>query len=996
MPFTKDGVVPDIIMNPNAIPKRMTIAQLIECVFGKVGTIAGCELDATPFRKVTVENISEVMEKMGYKGAGTEILYNGKTGEQMTASIFIGPTFYYRLKHLVEDKLHCIDYESEILTKDGFKKHNELTIDDEVATLRDNELVYEKPIAIIDYPEHVGSMYYVQSSEIDLAVTDKHRMWVAPQSDTSFNFELAKDIVGQTRFYKKDAIWNKTVEEIDLESWLQKYHHRDPTSPLPKWFMDLTREQSKQVIGVMMFECESFITMEKIIADQYQQLCLHAGYSSVIRKEENDQFYYCTCDKNPQPVMVDHETAKESFVENVKVPVWCVHVPSEIFLVRRNGKICWTGNSRSTGPYQLLTLQPAEGRSRDGGFRFGEMERDCFWYRTPLLLNCGLSIKIGEMENNKQEVLGWSKEKDGMIKATQSDFLYKGEQECVELTMQDGRKIICTPDHRLLTSTNEWVKANDLELEETRIKTSVTGPLIDVKEEIAECNGWNMELGNTILKTDTEEEYFKTLAFARIIGLLITDGNITKDKIGGRVYLGHKIDLFKFLDDLDYFCVSVQEQFINKNVFMVNIPMDFMRDILKLKGLIRGRKINQPAILPDFITDPNCPKPIVREFLGGMFGGDGHTCHLGLHRGKRDILSSISISMSKTHKHMESLTAMFEQLIKLFNRFGIDKITLQNFKENSASKKKDVDQSSRKYQLTLHLDINELIPFSEQIGFRYCCHKSQRLEAGVSYRRLRNEVIRQHNWIVDKVDQMTNFSKIKAENPNKSVPTKNAIEDAVEELTKTEALLHPYAIPSTHDITDHLIKGTKFGKFTSKSFPTAEEFLNEIGALEWFLTEEKKIIIPDDIEEDEEENDSDLPLENSNVSYGVDRDYEALPTMNLKVLSRISVGPKPVYDIQVDDVHSFLANGIVSHNCMLSHGSIQFLKERTFDCSDKYVVWIDKETGTIAPINEEKGIYKSLYSDNTTQFAKVQIPYSSKLLIQELASMHILPRIFTK
>jgi len=106
MPFTKDGIVPDIIMNPNAIPKRMTIAQLIECVFGKVGSISGTELDATPFRKVTVENITEVMEKLGYHGAGTEILYCGKTGEQMTAAIFMGPTFYYRLKHLVEDKQH--------------------------------------------------------------------------------------------------------------------------------------------------------------------------------------------------------------------------------------------------------------------------------------------------------------------------------------------------------------------------------------------------------------------------------------------------------------------------------------------------------------------------------------------------------------------------------------------------------------------------------------------------------------------------------------------------------------------------------------------------------------------------------------------------------------------------------------------------------------------------------------------------------------------------
>lgn len=998
MPFTKDGVVPDIIMNPNAIPKRMTIAQLIECVFGKVGTIAGCELDATPFRKVTVENISEVMEKLGYKGAGTEVLYNGKTGEQMTASIFIGPTFYYRLKHLVEDKLHCIDYQTEILTKDGFKKQNELTMNDFIATLKDNKLVYEKPIEIYNYPEHVGDMYYVQSSEIDLAVTDKHRMWAAPQLDANFNFELAKDIIGQTRYYKKNAILEKKIEDVDLEQWLQRYKRRDPTIPLPKWFMNLTQEQSKQVVDIMIYNCELFITTEEIIANQFQQLCLHTGYSSIIQKKDNDEFYYCTCDKNPQPVMINSETAKESFVENAKVPVWCVHVPSEVFLVRRNGKICWTGNSRSTGPYQLLTLQPAEGRSRDGGFRFGEMERDCFWYHAPILLNCGLSVKIGQLEDNKLDVMGWSKEKDGLVKSKQSGFLYKGERECVEVTLQDGRKIICTPEHPLLTSTNEWVKVNDLELKETRIQTGVTGPLMDIDKEIEECKGWNLQVGSLNLETTTKEEYLKTLAFVRIIGLLITDGNISKDKIHGCVYLGHKLDLHKFLEDLDYFCVSNQVQFMNKNVFMVNIPQVFMKDILQLKGLVKGRKIMQTGKWPEFVLDPNFPTPILREFLGGVFGGDGHTCLLGMHRGKRDILTSISISMSKVHEHLESLKIMFDQLKQMLSRFGIEKVTIQNFKENTSSKKKDNKQSDKKYQLTLHLEIDELIPFSEKIGFRYCCHKSHRLEAGVSYKRLRNEVIRQHNWIVERVDQLTNFKQLKAENPTKIVPTKNAIEKAIEELEKTEALIHEYAIPSVHDISDRLVKGTKFSKFSSKSFPTAEEYLKEIGALDWFLTEEKQKDEEEITDEQEQKEEGEEPPKSpsANVSYGVNRKLESLPTMNLKVLSRIPIGPKPVYDIQVDEVHSFLANGVVSHNCMLSHGSVQFLKERTFDCSDKYVVWIDKETGTIAPINEEKGIYKSLYSDNTTRFAKVQLPYSSKLLIQELASMHILPRIFTK
>ena len=106
MPFTKNGIVPDIIMNPNALPKRMTIAQLIECVYGKVGTIAGCPMDATPFRNILVEEIRPILEKLGFYGGGTEVLYNGKTGEQIQSNIFIGPTFYYRLKHLVEDKLH--------------------------------------------------------------------------------------------------------------------------------------------------------------------------------------------------------------------------------------------------------------------------------------------------------------------------------------------------------------------------------------------------------------------------------------------------------------------------------------------------------------------------------------------------------------------------------------------------------------------------------------------------------------------------------------------------------------------------------------------------------------------------------------------------------------------------------------------------------------------------------------------------------------------------
>ena len=106
MPFTKDGIRPDIIVNPHAIPSRMTIAQLIECLLGKICAIKGGYGDGTPFTGFSVEQISEILESCDFDCNGNEVLYDGFTGKQLTSKIFIGPTYYQRLKHMVEDKIH--------------------------------------------------------------------------------------------------------------------------------------------------------------------------------------------------------------------------------------------------------------------------------------------------------------------------------------------------------------------------------------------------------------------------------------------------------------------------------------------------------------------------------------------------------------------------------------------------------------------------------------------------------------------------------------------------------------------------------------------------------------------------------------------------------------------------------------------------------------------------------------------------------------------------
>jgi DNA-directed RNA polymerase II subunit RPB2 len=106
MPFTSNGLRPDIIINPHAIPSRMTIAQLKETLLGKVLIELGLFGDGTSFGKFDIKDICTELQNVGYQSQGEEIMYNGLTGEQIETSIFIGPVFYQRLKHMVADKQH--------------------------------------------------------------------------------------------------------------------------------------------------------------------------------------------------------------------------------------------------------------------------------------------------------------------------------------------------------------------------------------------------------------------------------------------------------------------------------------------------------------------------------------------------------------------------------------------------------------------------------------------------------------------------------------------------------------------------------------------------------------------------------------------------------------------------------------------------------------------------------------------------------------------------
>jgi len=107
MPFTRDGIVPDIIFNPHGIPSRMTVGQLLELLAGKYGSIAGKRVDSTAFSGMKEKEIREAMKKLGFRDDGKEILYDGRTGEAYEVMIFIGSCYYMKLDHMVADKIHA-------------------------------------------------------------------------------------------------------------------------------------------------------------------------------------------------------------------------------------------------------------------------------------------------------------------------------------------------------------------------------------------------------------------------------------------------------------------------------------------------------------------------------------------------------------------------------------------------------------------------------------------------------------------------------------------------------------------------------------------------------------------------------------------------------------------------------------------------------------------------------------------------------------------------
>ena len=458
MPFTSSGISPDMIINSHCLPSRMTIHQLMETVLGKSCALEGEFGNATPFSTASInisEQICDRLEKNGFERTGWETMYNGMTGEKLDAQIFIGPTYYQRLKHLVSEKCHCLTPDHEVLTSRGWVFIKNVKKTDKVAVLKDDlSIVYENPIEVLHFPNFSGQLLSINSKQISLKVTLNHKMYCSILSEDNENkfddFKLheAIDIHGKISKYKSSAQWNcidyqfylpadrhgNEARAVDMNSFLKflgiyivnayadnkrvlmiindkiksfiidvlsemncdykQFHNSSKLIEIlttdqmrrylccignglfPDWIWSLSARQSKLLLDSILLASEvedvenKFYTTFQRLANDVQRLAIHAGYFATVYDDENLAQYVVTIYRNT-PFECITDSSNQHIVKYTG-SVYCLQVSSQVFYVRKNGKGCWTGNSRARGSVTTAFRQPLCGRSRDGGLRFGK------------------------------------------------------------------------------------------------------------------------------------------------------------------------------------------------------------------------------------------------------------------------------------------------------------------------------------------------------------------------------------------------------------------------------------------------------------------------------------------------------------------------------------------------------------------------------------------------------------------------------------------------
>jgi hypothetical protein len=271
----------------------------------------------------------------------------------------------------------------------------------------------------------------------------------------------------------------------------------------------------------------------------------------------------------------------------------------------------------------------------------------------------------------------------------------------------------------------------------------------------------------------------KTLAFARLLGYILCN---TRNTIISRLSMGSIFDAESILDDIELVTgkrPAVTDTKLHKNiasVFCISLPDKFSKNLATLENITIGRRTCKESSFPTFVS--TCPLSFIREFLGGLFGGDGWCPHFS--SSSKNTFTEVKFSQSTCKEYEKSLESTINNIVELMNKLQVDTKIVRH---------RDY-MNGDKNMVSIEIKVESNDKFRKYIGFRHCNQKLLRLEVASTYERYCEQIKIQHNNMIEKVNSYlgvtNNFDNFKGS------PINKALEKARNELYKDCQVLNEY------------------------------------------------------------------------------------------------------------------------------------------------------------------------------------------------------------
>jgi len=653
----------------------------------------------------------------------------------------------------------------------------------------------------------------------------------------------------------------------------------------------------------------------------------------------------------------DNITSREFTITNDAIHNWidykgyvyCLKVSTGIFMVRKNGKPVWTGNSNrhgQKGTVGIVLPQRDMPFTESGIIPDIIMNPHCFVGETLVCLPNGTAKRIDSfLNNNDEKVLSYCESNNNVLSYNTLGSTYSGYKKTIKITLIDGRELICTPEHQIRVFTNNktiWKEAKDLNTNDKLIVSSIGTEDINYGDE----NEWSFTYNEHVFNYSDYNNREKTLAFARLLGYI---SNNTSNVLVNTV-----IDANSILHDIELVTNEKPNiiKYLKNNIEIFNIVLS--NDFINLV------KIDKLFII-------NSPKSFIREFLAGYFS-------------RIDWINYCKFFTINIYNNY---------IIELLNKLNI-KVTINN---------------------TI-ININCINQFRKYIGFRYNINKLLKLDIMCAYKNYINVYKNNIDTIkLNKMQYMVNlktFIKIcnyniysqyynltilkkeinvfrdvydigvniyhsffaNGTNVHNSIPTRMTSGQLIECLASKEAV-----------INGHFVDGTPFSDYNIREIP---EILKKLGYSE-HGTE---------------------TMYNGMTGKKIEAQIFIGPTYQIRlkhmVLDKVhgrARGPRQALTRQPLEGRSRdggLKIGEMEKDAIVAHGMGQFLKERMMETSDITKVYICDDCGLFASKVIDKDYYNCKSCHNSTRISAIVIPHACKLLFQELMAVNILPRIITE